>query len=153
MNHWWDCHHNRPALYFIVVITSQESIQNTFCLRVKVYDLCCPAPTISPNYHHDYSYDSFFFFPYLSPFQVLMLADGNTEGFLYQRLPILASLVPQDGKATAYVCENFVCALPVTCPQELRRLLLEWELPSQHTNITVGSLHSRSARYLRLLCK
>ncbi|XP_058649618.1 spermatogenesis-associated protein 20 isoform X2 [Onychostoma macrolepis] len=57
--------------------------------------------------------------------QVLMLADGNTEGLLYQRLPILSSLVPQDGKATAYVCENFACALPVTCPQELRRLLLE----------------------------
>uniref|UniRef100_A0A673LKZ6 Spermatogenesis associated 20 n=1 Tax=Sinocyclocheilus rhinocerous TaxID=307959 RepID=A0A673LKZ6_9TELE len=59
------------------------------------------------------------------PHKVLMLADGNTEGFLYQRLPILSSLVPQDGKATAYECENFACALPVTCPQELRRLLLE----------------------------
>uniref|UniRef100_A0A673M2U3 Spermatogenesis-associated protein 20-like TRX domain-containing protein n=1 Tax=Sinocyclocheilus rhinocerous TaxID=307959 RepID=A0A673M2U3_9TELE len=59
------------------------------------------------------------------PHKVLMLADGNTEGFLYQRLPILSTLVSQDGKATAYVCENFACALPVTCPQELRRLLLE----------------------------
>uniref|UniRef100_A0A8C1U9L9 Spermatogenesis associated 20 n=1 Tax=Cyprinus carpio TaxID=7962 RepID=A0A8C1U9L9_CYPCA len=57
--------------------------------------------------------------------QVLMLADGNTEGFLYQRLPVLSTLVAQEGKATAYVCENFACALPVTCPQELRRLLLE----------------------------
>lgn len=57
--------------------------------------------------------------------QVLMLADGSTEGFLYDKLPILSTLVPQDGKATAYVCENFVCALPVTCPQELRRLLME----------------------------
>lgn len=59
------------------------------------------------------------------PHKVLMLADGNTEGFLYDKLPILSTLVPQDGKATAYVCENFVCALPVTCPQELRRLLME----------------------------
>ncbi|XP_051530207.1 spermatogenesis-associated protein 20-like isoform X1 [Myxocyprinus asiaticus] len=59
------------------------------------------------------------------PHKVLMLADGNTEGFLYQRLSILSTLVPQDGKATAYVCENFTCALPITCPQELRRLLLE----------------------------
>lgn len=59
------------------------------------------------------------------PHKVLMLADGNTEGFLYQRLPLLSSLVAQDDKATAYVCENFACALPVTCPQELRRLLLE----------------------------
>lgn len=61
----------------------------------------------------------------LSLFQVLMLADGNTEDFLNQKLPILSTLVSQDGKATAYVCENFACALPVTCPQELRRLLLE----------------------------
>lgn len=59
------------------------------------------------------------------PHKVLMLADGSTEGFLYDKLPILSTLVPQDGKATAYVCENFVCALPVTCPQELRRLLME----------------------------
>lgn len=59
------------------------------------------------------------------PHKVLLLADGNKEGFLYKKLPILSTLVPQDGKATAYVCENFTCALPVTCPQELRRLLLE----------------------------
>ncbi|XP_067285380.1 spermatogenesis-associated protein 20 [Pseudorasbora parva] len=59
------------------------------------------------------------------PHKVMMLADGNTEGFLYQRLPILSTLVPRDGTATAYVCENFACSLPVTCPQELRRQLLE----------------------------
>uniref|UniRef100_A0A674EK04 Spermatosis associated 20 n=1 Tax=Salmo trutta TaxID=8032 RepID=A0A674EK04_SALTR len=57
--------------------------------------------------------------------QVLMLADGETEGYLYQRLPILSSLTCQGGSATAYVCEDFTCALPVTDPQELRRLLLE----------------------------
>lgn len=57
--------------------------------------------------------------------QVLILADGNTEGFLYQKLPVLSSLIQQEGKATAYVCRDFTCALPVTCPQELRRLLLE----------------------------
>ncbi|KAM6951185.1 spermatogenesis-associated protein 20 [Aplochiton taeniatus] len=58
------------------------------------------------------------------PHKVLMLADGDTEGFLYQRLPILSSLTPQGGRATAYVCQDFACALPVTDPQELRRLLL-----------------------------
>uniref|UniRef100_A0A3B1K518 Spermatosis associated 20 n=1 Tax=Astyanax mexicanus TaxID=7994 RepID=A0A3B1K518_ASTMX len=57
--------------------------------------------------------------------QVLILADGNTEDYLYQKLPVLSSLVQQEGKATAYVCQDFACALPVTCPQELRRLLLE----------------------------
>ncbi|KAG7491692.1 hypothetical protein MATL_G00006850 [Megalops atlanticus] len=59
------------------------------------------------------------------PHKVLMLADGNTDGFLYQRLPVLSSLRPLEGKATAYVCQNFTCALPVTCPQELRRQLLD----------------------------
>ncbi|XP_056627912.1 spermatogenesis-associated protein 20 isoform X2 [Triplophysa dalaica] len=59
------------------------------------------------------------------PHKVLMLADGNTESFLYKKLPILSTLVLKDSKATAYVCENFTCALPITCPQELRRLLLE----------------------------
>uniref|UniRef100_A0A8C8HQV2 Spermatogenesis-associated protein 20-like TRX domain-containing protein n=1 Tax=Oncorhynchus tshawytscha TaxID=74940 RepID=A0A8C8HQV2_ONCTS len=59
------------------------------------------------------------------PHKVLMLADGETEGYLYQHLPILSSLTCQGGSATAYVCEDFTCALPVTDPQELRRLLLE----------------------------
>ncbi|XP_060795870.1 spermatogenesis-associated protein 20 [Neoarius graeffei] len=59
------------------------------------------------------------------PYKVLILADGNTEGFLYQKLPVLSSLSQQEGKATAYVCRDFTCALPVTCPQELKRLLLE----------------------------
>ncbi|KAF4085098.1 hypothetical protein AMELA_G00113460 [Ameiurus melas] len=59
------------------------------------------------------------------PYKVLILADGNTEGFLYKKLPVLSSLIQQEGKATAYVCQDFTCALPVTCPQELRRLLLE----------------------------
>ncbi|XP_053367926.1 spermatogenesis-associated protein 20 [Clarias gariepinus] len=59
------------------------------------------------------------------PYKVLILADGNTEGILYKKLPVLTSLIQQEGKATAYVCKDFTCALPVTCPQELRRLLLE----------------------------
>ncbi|RXN01241.1 hypothetical protein EOD39_7389 [Acipenser ruthenus] len=57
--------------------------------------------------------------------QVLLLADGNTESFLYQRLPVLTSMTPQGGKATAFVCKNFTCSLPVTSPEELRKLLLE----------------------------
>lgn len=56
--------------------------------------------------------------------QVLMLADGDSTGFLYHHLPFLSSLERKDGKATAYLCENFACSLPVTSSQELRRLLL-----------------------------
>uniref|UniRef100_A0A669D4Z7 Spermatosis associated 20 n=1 Tax=Oreochromis niloticus TaxID=8128 RepID=A0A669D4Z7_ORENI len=59
------------------------------------------------------------------PYKVLMLADGNTESFLCQRLPVLSSMSQLRGVATAYVCQDFTCSLPVTDPQELRRLLLD----------------------------
>ncbi|XP_072793257.1 spermatogenesis-associated protein 20 isoform X3 [Taeniopygia guttata] len=55
--------------------------------------------------------------------QVLMVADGDNAGFLYRQLPFLASLERKDGKATAYVCSNFTCSLPVTSAQELRGML------------------------------
>uniref|UniRef100_A0A667YUT3 Spermatosis associated 20 n=1 Tax=Myripristis murdjan TaxID=586833 RepID=A0A667YUT3_9TELE len=65
------------------------------------------------------------------PHKVLMLADGDTEDFLYQRLPVLSSLSQQGGAATAYVCQDFTCALPVTDPQELRRLLLDEHMQAE----------------------
>ena len=37
--------------------------------------------------------------------------------------PILATMKPLDGKATAYVCENFACQLPVTEVEAFRKLL------------------------------
>ncbi|XP_008304495.1 spermatogenesis-associated protein 20 [Stegastes partitus] len=58
------------------------------------------------------------------PFKVLMLTDENAESFLHQRLPVLSSMSQLGGVATAYVCQDFTCSLPVTDPQELRRLLL-----------------------------
>ncbi|XP_066056679.1 spermatogenesis-associated protein 20 isoform X4 [Chamaea fasciata] len=58
-----------------------------------------------------------------SPNKVLMVADGDSTGFLYRQLPFLASLERKDGKATAYVCSNFTCSLPVTSVQELREML------------------------------
>ncbi|NWU61590.1 SPT20 protein, partial [Pterocles burchelli] len=58
-----------------------------------------------------------------SPNKVLVLADGDSAGFLYHQLPFLASLQRKDGKATAYVCSNFTCSLPVTSTQELRGML------------------------------
>lgn len=57
--------------------------------------------------------------------QVLMFIDEDEDGFLQQRLPALHSMTPQDGVATAYICQDFTCSLPVTDPQELRRLLLD----------------------------
>ncbi|XP_061866603.1 spermatogenesis-associated protein 20 isoform X2 [Colius striatus] len=58
-----------------------------------------------------------------SPNKVLVLADGNSSGFLYHHWPFLAGLERKDGKATAYVCSNFSCSLPITSPQELRGML------------------------------
>ncbi len=37
--------------------------------------------------------------------------------------PFAASLVPKDGKATAYVCHDYHCELPATTPEELERVL------------------------------
>uniref|UniRef100_A0A3Q2C6R7 Spermatogenesis associated 20 n=1 Tax=Cyprinodon variegatus TaxID=28743 RepID=A0A3Q2C6R7_CYPVA len=59
------------------------------------------------------------------PFKVLMHTDGNPGSFLCQRLPVLTSMTQLDGTATAYVCQDFSCSLPITEPQELRRLLLD----------------------------
>ncbi|NXX77443.1 SPT20 protein, partial [Urocolius indicus] len=58
-----------------------------------------------------------------SPNKVLVLADGNSSGFLYHHWPFLTGLERKDGKATAYVCSNFSCSLPITSPQELRGML------------------------------
>ncbi|XP_034426695.1 spermatogenesis-associated protein 20 [Hippoglossus hippoglossus] len=58
------------------------------------------------------------------PHKVLMLVDDD-DNFLSQRLPVLSSMSQQGGVATAYVCRDFTCSLPVTDPQELRRLLLD----------------------------
>ncbi|GLD61313.1 spermatogenesis-associated protein 20 [Lates japonicus] len=59
--------------------------------------------------------------------KVLMLIDSD-ENFLCQRQPVLSSMSQQGGVATAYVCQDFTCSLPVTDPQELRRLLLDWTM-------------------------
>lgn len=65
------------------------------------------------------------------PYKVLMLSDGVSDSFLPQRLPALSSMSQQDGVATAYVCQDFTCSLPVTDPQELRKLLLEGNIDPQ----------------------
>ncbi|XP_058477588.1 spermatogenesis-associated protein 20 [Solea solea] len=58
------------------------------------------------------------------PHKVLMLNDSS-DGFLSRRLPALSSMSQQSGVATAYVCQDFSCSLPVTDPEDLRRLLLD----------------------------
>ncbi|XP_061764847.1 spermatogenesis-associated protein 20 isoform X1 [Nerophis ophidion] len=65
------------------------------------------------------------------PHKVLMLVDASADSFLTQRLPALSSMTQQGGVATAYVCQDFACSLPVTDPQELRRLLLDGQVGMQ----------------------
>ncbi|XP_067914007.1 spermatogenesis-associated protein 20 isoform X2 [Heterodontus francisci] len=56
---------------------------------------------------------------------ILLLADGNSKSFLYRTLPFLSTVELKDGKATAYVCQNFSCSLPVTSASELQTLLIK----------------------------
>ena len=48
----------------------------------------------------------------------LVLAGGEPDG-----VPLLEGRDPVDGRATAYVCEQFACRAPVTEPDELEALL------------------------------
>ncbi|XP_022091414.1 spermatogenesis-associated protein 20-like [Acanthaster planci] len=57
------------------------------------------------------------------PNKILLLANGNKDSFLYAKLSLLPTLEKLDGKATAYVCENYQCQLPVTSVEELDKLL------------------------------
>ena len=56
--------------------------------------------------------------------ELLLFADGGVgQAWLGKNLEFLRSARPQEGKSTAFVCENFVCQLPVTERSELRPLL------------------------------
>jgi hypothetical protein len=51
---------------------------------------------------------------YLPNKVVVLAGEENNES-----IPLLQERKTLDGKATAYVCENFVCQKPVTAPEEL----------------------------------
>ena len=58
------------------------------------------------------------------PNQVVLLADGaDGQKFLAKHSDFYQSVTPTDGKATAYLCENFVCQLPTNDPAKLKELL------------------------------
>ena len=49
------------------------------------------------------------------PGQVILLADGDEgQGWLSERVPLIAGMHPVEGRAALYRCENFTCAAPVT---------------------------------------
>jgi uncharacterized protein YyaL (SSP411 family) len=58
------------------------------------------------------------------PNKVLLMADGGDgQRYLEEKLEALRGMKPVDGKAAAYVCQNFTCKAPVTDPKTLRELL------------------------------
>ena len=57
----------------------------------------------------------------LEPRRVLLYADcAEGQRWLSARRPYLAEMKPRASRATAYVCENFMCRLPAETPGELR---------------------------------
>ncbi len=59
-----------------------------------------------------------------APNQIILLADGaGGQEWLGAKLEFLRTAIPVDGKAAAYVCENFTCQAPITDPAKLRELL------------------------------
>jgi uncharacterized protein YyaL (SSP411 family) len=58
------------------------------------------------------------------PNKILLLADGGTgQQQLARWLPFVAGAHRIKDRATAYVCENYVCKLPTSVPQVMARLL------------------------------
>jgi uncharacterized protein YyaL (SSP411 family) len=54
---------------------------------------------------------------------VLAVTGESDRAWFANRQPWLADMKPVNGRAAAYVCEEFTCQAPVTSPEELRRLL------------------------------
>jgi uncharacterized protein YyaL (SSP411 family) len=57
------------------------------------------------------------------PNKVLVVTRPDQVEGLSQRVPLLVGRTQIDGAATAYVCENYACQLPVTEPEALLNLL------------------------------
>ena len=58
------------------------------------------------------------------PNKVVLLHPSGKEGKMIESLvPFVASQGPVDGKTAAYICENYVCALPTQDLKEFEALL------------------------------
>jgi len=58
------------------------------------------------------------------PNAVLFLADGGEgQRELTRYLPVVEHMTRRQGKATAYICENYVCNLPTADPKVAERLV------------------------------
>ncbi len=58
--------------------------------------------------------------------RLVLLADGaENQAYLAEKLPFMATVVRLDNKATASVCTDFTCRMPVTEPKTLQLQLEE----------------------------
>jgi len=58
------------------------------------------------------------------PDKIVILADGGAgQKFFAAHVEFMKDFAPFRGEAAAYVCENFVCQLPTTKPEDLAKLL------------------------------
>ncbi len=59
--------------------------------------------------------------PFL-PNKIVLLADnGAGQAYLGKKLPFLRNLRPIENRATAFVCENFICQLPTVDPAQFQK--------------------------------
>ncbi len=56
------------------------------------------------------------------PNKIVLLADNSDgQAYLANRLPFLRNLQPIENRATAFVCEDFVCQLPTADPAQFKK--------------------------------
>ncbi len=57
------------------------------------------------------------------PNKIVLLVDEASRKILSAYLPVIETMTRLDGKATAYVCENYACQLPTADPAKFAELL------------------------------
>ena len=57
------------------------------------------------------------------PHKIVLLVDGSSRKILAAYLPVIETMMEKEGKATAYVCENYSCQLPTPDPKKFAELL------------------------------
>ncbi|HTM49090.1 MAG TPA: thioredoxin domain-containing protein [Bryobacteraceae bacterium] len=58
------------------------------------------------------------------PNKIVLLVDGETSRkALSAYLPVVETMTEKDGRATAYVCENYACQVPTSDPKKFASLL------------------------------
>jgi uncharacterized protein YyaL (SSP411 family) len=57
------------------------------------------------------------------PDTIILQREGGDATAIDEIVPFIGGMVQIDGKATAYLCQNFACQRPQTDPQKLRQLL------------------------------